>query len=214
MKRKPLAQDKEENYESKIEMGEKSVVGGKEKVGQLTFMEDVGVFELGDLLKASAEGLGKGNFGNSYKARLDDGRNVVVKRLRDPKPFTSDEFVKQLEAIADHKHPNLLPLLAFYYSEGEKLLVYKYAPQGNLYNRLHDDENKKLCIPFTARVWVRGNNKCKKGTEDDVRMSLIFSTAALIIDGAGTPYQHHLLFLDRVRIWLPEPLAINTLRRA
>ncbi|KAK2982348.1 hypothetical protein RJ640_009045 [Escallonia rubra] len=148
MKRKPLAQDKEENYESKIEMGEKSVVGGEEKVGQLTFMEDVGVFELGDLLKASAEGLGKGNFGNSYKARLDDGRNVVVKRLRDLKPFTSDEFVKELEAIADHKHPNLLPLLAFYYSEGEKLLVYKYAPQGNLYNRLHGGRGTKDRVPF------------------------------------------------------------------
>lgn len=108
----------------------------KDKV-ELTFMEGVASFELGDLLKASAEGLGKGNFGNSYRATLDDGRAVVVKRLRDLKPLSGNEFVKQVRGIAELKHPNLLPLLAYYYSKHEKFLVFKFAVNGNLYNRLH-----------------------------------------------------------------------------
>ncbi|KAL1812149.1 hypothetical protein ACET3Z_022214 [Daucus carota] len=119
----------------------------KDKV-QLTFMEGVARFELNDLLKASAEGLGKGNFGNSYRATFDDGRAVVVKRLRDLKPLSGDEFVKQVRGIAELDHPNLLPLLAYYYSKNEKFLVFKFAVNGNLYNRLHGGKGTRNRIPF------------------------------------------------------------------
>ncbi|CAL5324513.1 unnamed protein product [Camellia sinensis] len=39
-------------------------------------------FDLQDLLRASAEVLGSGNFGSSYKAMLMDGHAVVVKRFK------------------------------------------------------------------------------------------------------------------------------------
>lgn len=108
--------------------------------GNLVFVEsDHGTttFDLDDLLRASAEGLGKGNFGNCYKAMMEVGPAVVVKRLRDLKPLNKDEFVRQITAIADQKHPNLLPLLAYFYSKDEKLFVCKFAANGNLFNRLH-----------------------------------------------------------------------------
>lgn len=140
IRRMNLIQKNEENDEQIEDKGKRVADSeehqDKDKV-QLTFMEGVASFELGDLLKASAEGLGKGNFGNSYRATLDDGRAVVVKRLRDLKPLTGDEFVKQIRGIAELKHPNLLPLLAYYYSKHEKFLVFKFAVNGNLYNRLH-----------------------------------------------------------------------------
>ncbi|KAK4845122.1 hypothetical protein QYF36_001155 [Acer negundo] len=98
-------------------------------------------FELNDLFKAPAEGLGKGIFGNTYKANLEGYmgiKSVVVKRLRDLKPLSNEEFTKQVNMIYAHQnHPNLLPLLAYYYSKDEKLLVYKYAENGNLFNRIH-----------------------------------------------------------------------------
>ncbi|CAN4108001.1 unnamed protein product [Withania somnifera] len=105
-------------------------------------------FELDDLLKASAEGLGKGNFGNCYKAMLVDGPTVVVKRLRDLKPLTNDEFLKQVRAIGDMKHPNLLPLLGYYNTKDEKLLLLKFAPNGSLYNRIHGGKGTIDRIPF------------------------------------------------------------------
>ncbi|KAK6143716.1 hypothetical protein DH2020_024064 [Rehmannia glutinosa] len=106
---------------------------------KLVFVENNGTtnFELDDLLKASAEGLGKGIFGNCYKAKLDFGPVVIVKRLRDLKPLNGEEFVRQVRVIADQKHPNLLPLLAYYYSKDEKLFLYRFASNGNLYTRLH-----------------------------------------------------------------------------
>lgn len=105
--------------------------------GNLVFVENAETrFELDDLLTASAEGLGNGNVGNCYKAMMENGPVVVVKRLRELKPLSSEEFMRHVAAIADLKHPNLLPLLAYYYSKDEKLLIYKFAVHGNVYKRL------------------------------------------------------------------------------
>lgn len=105
--------------------------------GKLIFMEEGENFQLGDLLKASAEGLGKGIFGNSYKAMLEGRPPIVVKRLRDLKPLSVDEFTKQVQLIAKQRHPNLLPLVAYFYTKEEKLLLYQYAEKGNLFDRIH-----------------------------------------------------------------------------
>ncbi|KAK9114836.1 hypothetical protein Syun_021633 [Stephania yunnanensis] len=53
-------------------------------------------FDLEDLLRASAEVLGKGSVGTSYKAVLEEGTTVVVKRLKDV-VVTKREFEVQLE---------------------------------------------------------------------------------------------------------------------
>ncbi|KAG6425071.1 hypothetical protein SASPL_115495 [Salvia splendens] len=109
--------------------------GGDEK---LVFVDDGGSRPepgLDDLLRASAEGLGKG----SYKALTESGEAVVVKRLVDLKPLSSEEFVREVRGIAAIRHPNLLPLLAYYHSKGEhRLFLYRFLPHGNLFNRLHE----------------------------------------------------------------------------
>ncbi|KAE8721796.1 Cationic peroxidase 2 precursor [Hibiscus syriacus] len=121
----------------------------EEEKGNLIFMgDDEAAFELNDLLRASAEGLGKGLLGNSYKAKLEGRLAVVVKRLKDLKPLNDDEFSKLIRVIADQKHPNLLPLLAYYYAYGEKLLLYKYAKNGNLFSRLHGGRGTRGRVPF------------------------------------------------------------------
>lgn len=116
-----------------------------EEPDKLIFMEEEAeTFELRDLLKASAEVFGKGNFGTCYKAKLEEGPEVVVKRLRDLKPLSAGEFAKEMQVIADQKHPNLLPLIAYYYAKYEKLLVFKFARKGNLFNRIHGESKLLL----------------------------------------------------------------------
>lgn len=138
MKEKEVTTKDEEHDSMIVEREtEKRIPEGER--GNLVFVENDGIatFDLDDLLRASAEGLSKGNFGNCYKAMMEVGPAVVVKRLRDLKPLNRDEFVRQIKAIADQKHPNLLPLLAYFYSKDEKLFIYKLASNGNLFNRLH-----------------------------------------------------------------------------
>ncbi|MFS7967899.1 putative protein kinase RLK-Pelle-LRR-III family [Helianthus anomalus] len=120
----------------------------KQDLGKLVFVDGEPEFELGDLMTASAQSLGTGNFGNTYSARLDDGRNVIVKRLRDLKPLSRDEFMNHMKIIAAQKHPNLVPLLAYFYSNDEKLLVHKFIMNGNLFNRLHGGRGTGDRIPF------------------------------------------------------------------
>ncbi|TKY73225.1 inactive receptor kinase [Spatholobus suberectus] len=104
---------------------------------KLVFLEG-GVYGFGleDLLRASAEVLGKGSMGTSYKAILEDGTTVVVKRLKDV-AVTKREFEAQMEVVGKIKHENVLPLRAFYYSKDEKLLVYDYMTAGSLSAQLH-----------------------------------------------------------------------------
>ncbi|EXC21107.1 putative inactive receptor kinase [Morus notabilis] len=95
-------------------------------------------FDLEDLLRASAEILGKGNNGTTYKAVLDEGSTtVVVKRLKEIL-VGKKEFEQQMEIVGRvGQHQNVAPLRAYYYSKDEKLLVYNYMPVGSLFTRLH-----------------------------------------------------------------------------
>ncbi|WOL14188.1 putative inactive receptor kinase [Canna indica] len=93
-------------------------------------------FDLEDLLRASAEVLGKGTFGTAYKAVLESGLTVAVKRLKDVNS-PEHEFKEKIEIVGAMDHPNLVPLMAYYFSKDEKLLVYEYMPMGSLSALLH-----------------------------------------------------------------------------
>ncbi|KAJ1298177.1 hypothetical protein BS78_01G433900 [Paspalum vaginatum] len=93
-------------------------------------------FDLEDLLRASAEVLGKGAFGTAYKAVMENGSAVAVKRLKDvdlPEP----EFRERIAAIGAVQHELVVPLRAYYFSKDEKLLVYDYMSMGSLSALLH-----------------------------------------------------------------------------
>jgi len=117
--------------------------GGGAERGRLVFVGKQGPghlrysFDLEDLLRASAEVLGKGGLGTSYKAVLEEGTTVVVKRLRDV-AAARREFAACVEAAAA-EHRNLVPLRGYYYSKDEKLLVLDYLPGGSLSARLHGE---------------------------------------------------------------------------
>ncbi|KAF5818341.1 putative transferase, protein kinase RLK-Pelle-LRR-III family [Helianthus annuus] len=105
-------------------------------------------FDLEDLLRASVEVLGKGSVGTSYKAVLEEGTTVVVKRVKDV-VVTEKEFEAQMEILGKMKNGNVVPLRAFYYSKDEKLLVSDFMPAGSLYALLHGNNNNNFFILFT-----------------------------------------------------------------
>ncbi|XP_057752135.1 probable inactive receptor kinase At1g48480 [Arachis stenosperma] len=96
-------------------------------------------FDLEDLLRASAEVLGKGTFGTAYKAVLEAGPVVAVKRLKDV-TISEKEFKEKIEIVGAMDHENLVPLRAYYFSRDEKLLVYDYMPIGSLSALLHGNK--------------------------------------------------------------------------
>ncbi|XP_021717384.1 inactive leucine-rich repeat receptor-like serine/threonine-protein kinase At1g60630 [Chenopodium quinoa] len=129
------------------EKGEPSGGGGErkggfswegDKLGKLVFLGDqVMNYNLDDLLKASAETLGRGTIGSTYKAVMESGYIVTVKRLKDARYPKLEEFKKQLEVLGKLNHPNIVPLRAYFQAKEERLLVYDYFPNGSLFSLVH-----------------------------------------------------------------------------
>ncbi|KHN06678.1 Putative leucine-rich repeat receptor-like protein kinase [Glycine soja] len=144
--------------------------GGFER-GRMVFFEGEKRFELEDLLRASAEMLGKGGFGTAYKAVLDDGNVVAVKRLKDAQITGKREFEQHMELLGRLRHPNVVSLRAYYFAREEKLLVYDYMPNATLFWLLHGNRGPgRTPLDWTTRLKIaagaaRGvafiHNSCK-----------------------------------------------------
>ncbi|GKV20460.1 hypothetical protein SLEP1_g30583 [Rubroshorea leprosula] len=119
-----------------------SSAGRKGEVPKLSFVrDDREKFELPDLLKASAEILGSGCFGASYKAAPTTGSAMVVKRFKKMNNVGREEFHEHMRRIGRLNHPNLLPLVAYYYRKEEKLLVTDFVHNGSLAVHLHGHQS-------------------------------------------------------------------------
>ncbi|CAM8919366.1 unnamed protein product [Rhodiola kirilowii] len=144
---------------SHISEGEKIVYscpypnGGGQERGRMVFFEGARRFELEDLLKASAEMLGKGGFGTAYKAVLDDGNVVAVKRLKEANVIGKREFEQHMELLGRFRHQNVVSLVAYYFAREEKLLVYDYMPNGSLFWLLHGNRGPgRIPLDWTTRI--------------------------------------------------------------
>ncbi|KGN58722.1 probably inactive leucine-rich repeat receptor-like protein kinase IMK2 [Cucumis sativus] len=113
-------------------------VGAGEAGGKLVHFDGPFVFTADDLLCATAEIMGKSTYGTAYKATLEDGNEVAVKRLREKTTKGHKEFETEVAGLGKIRHPNLLALRAYYLGpKGEKLLVFDYMPRGSLSSFLH-----------------------------------------------------------------------------
>lgn len=83
--------------------------------------------------------LGRGSYGFVYKAILQDGRQVAVKRANAATIIhtNSRDFEFELETLCKIRHPNIVNLLGYCSEMGERLLVYEFMPHGTLHDHLH-----------------------------------------------------------------------------
>ncbi|KAJ7962650.1 putative Receptor protein kinase [Quillaja saponaria] len=116
--------------------------GKRGEHGKLAFVrDDRDKFDLQDLLRASAEILGSATFGSSYKAVMMDGQAIVVKRYKQMNNVEREDFHEHMRRLGCLNHPNLLPLVAYYYRKEEKLLLSDFVENGCLASQLHGNHN-------------------------------------------------------------------------
>ncbi|KAL9434545.1 hypothetical protein AB3S75_029229 [Citrus x aurantiifolia] len=134
---------------------EKVVSRNQDASNRLFFFEGCNyAFDLEDLLRASAEVLGKGTFGMAYKAILEDGTTVVVKRLKDVNVGKRD-FEQQMEIVGSIRHENVVELKAYYYSKDEKLMVYDYYSLGSVSAMLHGERGEgRIPLDWDTRMRI------------------------------------------------------------
>ncbi|KAK6115929.1 hypothetical protein DH2020_008198 [Rehmannia glutinosa] len=131
------------------------------KSGSLFFCAgEAQVYTLDQLMRASAELLGRGTIGTTYKAVLDSRLIVTVKRLDGGRlAGTSQEvFEGHMKSVGGLRHPNLVPLRAYFQAKEERLLVYDYQANGSLFSLIHGSKSAKA----KALHWT----SCLKIAED------------------------------------------------
>ncbi|KAK1276928.1 putative inactive receptor kinase [Acorus gramineus] len=123
------------------------------KSGCLVFCAgEAGDYTMEQLMRASAEMLGRGMVGTTYKATMMDGLRVVtVKRLDAWKGdgvgtsagLSKEGFERGMDEVGGLRHPNLVPLRAYFHAKQERLLIYDYQPNGSLFLLMHGSKSTR-----------------------------------------------------------------------
>ncbi|KAK4712924.1 hypothetical protein R3W88_018831 [Solanum pinnatisectum] len=97
--------------------------------------------------------IGNGMLGKVYKALVPNGWTVAIKRFHVSEDL-EEEFVSEITTLGSLRHPNLVPLIGFCSERDERILVYKYMPNGNLHEWLHSTDDKARLLDFPLRVKI------------------------------------------------------------
>ncbi|KAL2518773.1 putative inactive receptor kinase [Abeliophyllum distichum] len=136
------------SFASEERVGKVVVQGGSD--GLVLFGKDVEMFSLQNLLRSSAEVLGKGTVGTTYKAYLENGAEVIVKRLKNV-CLSEKEFRGEIENLGSFIHENLVPLRGYFYGTEEKLLIFEPMP-GSLSILLHGHNRRSLSWEIRCKI--------------------------------------------------------------
>jgi len=128
--------DEDDEEEDDDDDEEKQQLEKQSQQGQLVTVDsEKREFELETLLKASAYILGASGSSIMYKAVLEDGTVLAVRRVGECSGVERfKDFETQVRAIAKMVHPNLVRVRGFYWAADEKLVIYEFVPNGNLAN--------------------------------------------------------------------------------
>ncbi|XP_023743406.1 probably inactive leucine-rich repeat receptor-like protein kinase At5g48380 [Lactuca sativa] len=135
-------------------------IKGTKTIKLSMFENPVSKMRLSDLMKATNSFskdniIGSGRTGSLYKATLEDGSSLMIKRLQDTQ-HSEKEFASEMATIGNLKHRNLVPLLGFCVAKQERFLVYKYMANGNLHDKLHlvGDDEKRMEWPLRLKIAI------------------------------------------------------------
>ncbi|KAL5555884.1 hypothetical protein UlMin_038120 [Ulmus minor] len=125
--------------------------------GELYFLESSLAFTAEELSRAPAEVLGRSSHGTLYKATLDNGHMLTVKWLRVGLVKHKKEFAREVKRIGLIRHPNIVPLRAYYWGprEQERLLLADYIHGDSLALHLYETTPRRYSpLSFNQRLKV------------------------------------------------------------
>ncbi|XP_060186751.1 probable inactive receptor kinase At5g10020 [Lycium barbarum] len=125
--------------------------------GELFFLDGSLSFTAEELSRAPAEVLGRSSHGTLYKATLNSGHVLTVKWLRVGLVKNKKEFAKEVKKIGSIRHPNAVPLRAYYWGprEQERLILADYIPGDSLALHLYETTPRRYSpLSFNQRLKV------------------------------------------------------------
>ncbi|XP_068637535.1 calmodulin-binding receptor-like cytoplasmic kinase 3 [Aristolochia californica] len=97
--------------------------------------------------------IGEGGFGTVYRAELQDGQVVAIKRAK-KEHFDAmrNEFSSEIDLLAKIEHLNLVKLLGYVDKGNERVIITEYVPNGTL--REHLDVMHGKILDFNQRLEI------------------------------------------------------------
>ncbi|KAM3399334.1 hypothetical protein ACQJBY_004617 [Aegilops geniculata] len=89
--------------------------------------------------------IGTGGYGNVYKAQLQDGQLVAVKKLHQTEEELDDvrRFRSEMEILLQIRQRSIVKMYGFCSHSAYKFLVYDYIQQGSLHQMLENEETAR-----------------------------------------------------------------------
>lgn len=81
--------------------------------------------------------IGAGGYGTVYKLCVSDSVIFAVKKLNKGTADRDKGFERELDAMGDIKHRNIVTLHGYYTAPNFNLLIYEFMPNGSLDSHLH-----------------------------------------------------------------------------
>ncbi|KAI3800316.1 hypothetical protein L1987_28403 [Smallanthus sonchifolius] len=117
--------------------------------------------------------LGEGGFGPVYRGKLQDGREIAVKRLSRNSGQGLVEFKTEVNLIIKLQHKNLVRLLGYCVKGSERLLIYEFMANNSLDTFLFDaNKCKELDWAKRSKI-VIGIAKGLRYLHEDSRLKII-----------------------------------------
>ncbi|KAG0558293.1 hypothetical protein KC19_10G016700 [Ceratodon purpureus] len=93
--------------------------------------------------------IGQGGYGTVYKGKLQDGKQVAIKR---GSIQGAREFYNEIELLSRVHHKNIVTLEGYCDEEDQQMLVYEYVPGGTLRDHLFASSGAPFDFPTRLRI--------------------------------------------------------------
>ncbi|GAB2268283.1 hypothetical protein Dimus_003258 [Dionaea muscipula] len=119
-------------------------------------IKDLSIF---DILRATDDFneeniVGCGGFGLVFKATLQNGKKLAIKRLSGDVCLMEREFKAEVEVLSMARHKNLVSLLGYCVHDGFHLLIYTFMENGNLDYWLHERCDGPSLLDWPTRLKI------------------------------------------------------------
>lgn len=104
--------------------------------------------------------IGCGGFGLVYKAILENGTKLAIKKLSGDLGLIEREFKAEVEALSTAQHKNLVSLQGYCVHDGIRLLIYSYMENGSLDYWLHEKTDGSPQLDWRTRLKIAQGASC------------------------------------------------------
>lgn len=112
--------------------------------------------------------IGKGGFGDVYKAILPDGSRAAIKRAKTGSGQGIQEFQTEIQVLSRIRHKHLVSLKGYCDENAEMILVYEYMEKGTLKEHLYGSDMPSLTWKQRLEICIgaaRGLHYLHSGSE-------------------------------------------------